>query len=119
MDMTATAVMVGAAFGLAGVLVGPIRINARTRPRALRGLAVSLAPILVWLLCGGPILPTMLAFCVATLALGEWRARGRITRKGRAPAKEVNPAPGPEGARGSGLSCWPITAMEGQGPARE
>lgn len=78
---TATAVLVGAAFGLAGVLIGPISISSRTRPRAFRGLATALVPTVVWLLCGGPVVPTMLAFCAATLALGEWRVRYAVCRK--------------------------------------
>lgn len=85
---TATAVVVGSAFGLAGVLIGPIRISTRTRPRVLRALASAFVPIVVWLLCGGPIVPTMLAFCAATLLLGEWRARGSSAEKGKAPAEE-------------------------------
>ena len=80
MDSTSTAVVIGATFGLAGVLAGPVRISARIhlrRLRILRGLAVAFMPIAVWLACGGPILPTMLAFCLATLTLGEWRLRGK------------------------------------------
>ena len=77
MNSTSTALVVGAAFGLAGVLIGPIRIRARIRPRTVHGLAVAFVPVAVWLACGGPILPTMLAFGLATLALGEWRLRGR------------------------------------------
>lgn len=81
MTLTTTAVVIGAAFGLAGVLIGPIRINSRTRLRTLRGLATALVPTAVWLLCGGPVLPTMLAFCAATLALGEWRLHSLGARK--------------------------------------
>ena len=84
---TATAVLVGSAFGLAGVLIGPVRISSRTGPRVLRALATAFVPIIVWLLCGGPIVPTMLAFCAATLALGEWRTRGG-SGKDKAPAEE-------------------------------
>jgi hypothetical protein len=81
MTTTATAIVVGAAFGLAGVLIGPLKISSRTRPRVLRALATALVPIAVWLLCGGPIGPTMFAFCAATLALGEWRIRSTLPRK--------------------------------------
>ena len=92
MNSTSTAVLVGAAFGLAGVLIGPSRISARTRLRVVRGLAIAFVPILVWLACGGPVLPTMLAFCVATLALGEWRLRdgvvARIARIARIAKRE-------------------------------
>jgi hypothetical protein len=81
MTTTATAIVVGAAFGLAGVLIGPLKISSRTVPRVLRGLATALVPTVVWLLCGGPIVPTMFAFCAATLALGEWRTRSTLSRK--------------------------------------
>lgn len=100
MTPTATSVVVGTAFGFAGVLIGPIRISPGTRRRALCGLAIAVLPIVVWLLCGGPIVPTMLAFCAATLALGEWRARlagarkarpARRTAKTRAPARKRIP----------------------------
>ena len=88
MTPTATSVVVGTAFGFAGVLIGPIRIGPGTRRRALCGLAIAVLPIVVWLLCGGPIVPTMLAFCAATLALGEWRARLAAARKAR-PARRT------------------------------
>ena len=80
MNSTATAAVIGATFGLAGVLAGPVSISARIHLRGLRvlrGLAIAFVPIGVWLACGGPILPTMLAFCLATLTLGEWRLRGK------------------------------------------
>ncbi|HWG28812.1 hypothetical protein [Actinospica sp.] len=77
MNSTTTAVVIGVCFGLAGVLAGPVRISTRIRPRAFRGLAIAFGPILLWLACGGPIVPTMLPFCLATLALGEWRLRGQ------------------------------------------
>jgi len=70
-----TAVVVGTAFGLAGVLAAPARLGGRVRLKALRGLAISFGPIALWLACGGPVLPTMLPFCLATLVLGEWRLR--------------------------------------------
>ena len=84
MDSTTTAVVIGVSFGLAGVLAGPVRISTRIRPRAFLGLAIAFGPILLWLACGGPIVPTMLPFCLATLVLGEWRLRAQGPERGPA-----------------------------------
>ncbi|MBR7830397.1 hypothetical protein KDK95_29105 [Actinospica sp. MGRD01-02] len=92
MGPTPTAVLVGAAFGLSGVLIGPARIRRENRLRALRGLAIAFVPIAVWLALGGPILPTMLAFCLATLALGEWRLHAG-PRPGNAAAGQEHALP--------------------------
>lgn len=108
MNSTSTAVIVGTAFGMAGVLAAPARIGGRIGPRTLRGPAIAFGPIALWLVCGGPILPTMLAFCFATSALGEWRLRGRRTVH----VKAAGPERTRSTRRRSTEAYEPITAID-------